>query len=307
MIDTPGFDLGVLLAVITAVASASGFAVSTSLQHRVASSAPASVRTAATLLRFVVRKPLWLLGISTGAVALVLHAVALDIGAIALVQPIMIAGVVFSVLVRAGLDRQWAPAGEVRAVTVTALGLAAFLVVADPDPGSGAPDEATAGLVTAAGLLLAVIGALIARRMPTERVRALVLGVAAGVLFGVTAGLLKLIMEGLDLADPIETVVSWPVLALACAGGLGMALNQRAYQIAPLSVSMPVLNIVDVLVAVSIGLVVFGEVPAGGPVALAVQAAALVCMGIGLRQIARYHDAAAARAHDPDPATRSST
>ena len=96
---------GVLAAIVVAFASTCGFALSTSLQHRSAGQAPASVRDSLGVLRFVVTQPPWLLGIGIGAVAFVLHALALKLGAIAVVQPIMIAGVVLAVPVRTALDR----------------------------------------------------------------------------------------------------------------------------------------------------------------------------------------------------------
>ena len=132
-------DLGVIAAAAVAFASACGFALSTSLQHRSAGQAPASVQSSAGVLRFVVTKPAWLLGITIGAGAFVLHAAALKLGAIALVQPIMITGVVLAVPVRAALDRSLPTKGELRSVLITALGLAAFLVVANPVPSADAP------------------------------------------------------------------------------------------------------------------------------------------------------------------------
>jgi glucose uptake protein GlcU len=42
-------------------------------------------------------------------------------------------------------------------------------------------------------------------------------------------------------------------------------MNQRAYQIAPLSFSMPVVNVVDIVVAILFGVLVFGEAPAHSP------------------------------------------
>ena len=61
----------------------------------------------------------------------------------------------------------------------------------------------------------------------------------------------------------------------------------------PLSMSMPVLNVVDVIVAIGLGAWAFGEPPASGPVELAVHAAALATMAVGLHQIALTHKAEA--------------
>ena len=275
----------VIAASIVAFASASGFALSTSLQHRTAGQAP--VHDSFGVLRFVVTKPAWLLGISIGAVAFVLHATALKLGAIALVQPIMITGVVLAVPVRTALDRTLPSGRELRSVLITAVGLSAFLVMANPVPSTDPPDRQAALLGTLLCFgIAAVVGAMGARtRGP--RPHAMLLGISAGILFGLVAALIKLVVG--ELGDPADLLTSWPLWALVGAGVTGMAINQRAYQLAPLSMSMPVLNIVDVLVAIGLGAWAFGEAPAHSPLALVIQAAALACMAVGLHQIALTH------------------
>jgi glucose uptake protein GlcU len=104
-------------------------------------------------------------------------------------------------------------------------------------------------------------------------------------MFGLTAGLLKLVGTAASSGQAMVLVV--PLAALVTAGFLGTAMNQRAYQLAPLSVSMPVLNVLGVLVAVVFGVLVFHESPAHSPGVLVLQCAALGCLAVGLRQIAR--------------------
>lgn len=284
---------GVIAAMAVAFASTCTVALSTSLQHRSAGQAPASIRTSFGVLRFVVTQPAWLLGILIGAVAFVFHAAALRMGSIALVQPIMIAGVVLAVPVRATLDRSRPSRREVNSVAITAAGLATFLVVANPLPSTTPPDRQAALLGTVLCLGAAAVMSALSARADHARTRAMTLGVSAGILFGLVAALIKLIVN--ELGDgPGELLTSWPLWALVGAGICGTAINQRAYQIAPLSMSMPVLNVVDVLVAIGLGAWAFGEPPAHGPTALIVQAAALACMGLGLHQIALTHREGAA-------------
>ena len=47
--------------------------------------------------------------------------------------------------------------------------------------------------------------------------------------------------------------VAAPLAALVATGLLGTAMNQRAYQLATLSTSMPLVNVTDVVVAVTFG------------------------------------------------------
>jgi drug/metabolite transporter (DMT)-like permease len=281
----------VIAALVVAFASACGFALSTSLQHRSAGQAPASVQHSFGVLRFVVTKPAWLLGILIGAVAFVLHATALKLGAIALVQPIMITGVVLAVPVRTALDRSLPSARELRSVLITAVGLSTFLVMANPAPSTEPPDRQAALLGTLLCFGLAAVVSASGTRVHRSETRAMLLGISAGILFGLVAALIKLVVG--ELEHPADLLTSWPLWALVGAGVTGMAVNQRSYHLAPLSMSMPVLNIVDVLVAIGLGAWAFDEAPAHSSVALVVQGVALACMAVGLHQIALTHRAEA--------------
>ncbi len=89
------------------------------------------------------------------------------------------------------------------------------------------------------------------------------------------------------------------VVALAGAGILGTAINQRAYQIAPLAFSMPVVNVVGVLVAIVFGAFVFGEVPGHSPGGMVVQLLGLGVLAVGLREIARLAPTVEEPVHTP--------
>lgn len=292
-VDVPPQALtSALLAVVVALVSASGFACSTSLQHREAAGAPESTDGAGRLMRYLLSRPLWLLGIVAGAASFSLHALALRLGPLALVQPVMISGVVLAVPVRAALDRRRPSRPEVAAVATTAAGLALFVVASAPRASGSTPHDGRATLLTLGGLVLVLLTTGFARRLRPPGARGFLLGIAAGVLFGVTAGLVKLIVTNLDPAQPVRLITTWPLWALLCVGLCGTAVNQRAYQAAPLSMSMPVLNIVSPLVALLFGWAVFEEKIAHTPAAVAAMAVASACMLVGLVRIARLSERA---------------
>ena len=124
---------------------------------------------------------------------------------------------------------------------------------------------------------------------------AALLGATAGCLFGVSAGMLKLVGADLGARQLSIGLLAVLVVALVGVGILGTAINQRAYQIAPLAFSMPVVNVTGVLVAIVFGAVVFGEIPGHSSGGLVVQLLGLGTLAIGLREIARL----APRAEDP--------
>jgi len=275
------------LLALTCLFSASGFAASNALQHRVAGTVPANVaHHAIGVLAQVVRRPLWLLASTISFAALLLHAAALRLGPIALVQPLMLVGVVIAVPVRAALDLTTPTWRELRAVLITVAGLATFMWGVNPATSTTRPSPMAAALMVFVGVGTAVVVLVTSQRLTGRPHRqASILGATAGVMFGLTAGLLKLLGTAVSSEHP--EAVAAPLAALILAGVLGVAMNQRAYQIAPLSVSMPLLNVLDVLVAVTFGALVFHEAPGHSPTVLGLQCLALGCLALGLREVAR--------------------
>jgi hypothetical protein len=284
-----------VVALGAALASAATFGLSTSLQHLVTS------RVTETrpdhLLARLLRTPLWVAGMSLSVVALTLHGVALSEGSLVLVQPVIVTGVVFAVLIRAALERGLPSRAEVAWAAITWAGLATFLI------GTGSPSRAVhppahAGPAVAVLLVVAATGGLLARWRPARSTgKGLWLGAVSGVLFGLVAVLLKLVLDS-AATGLLSTVSAWPLWVMVACGVCAVLVNQRAYQSNRLSVSMPLLNIVDVLVALVLASVVFGETPRLGGLALLVQAAGLIAMGLGVFRLARLEDG------DLDPETQ---
>jgi hypothetical protein len=296
----PGFSG---LAVALGLASATGFATSNALQHRAAGTVPASVRGAFAVLVHLARRPVWLVATCISFCALLLHAVALRVGSIAVVQPLMLVGVVLAVPARSALARTLPKRAELRAVGVTVVGLTAFILAAAPRSSDAPPNFARGGGFVV-GCFAAGLWALRASRrcQRTPARQAAMLGVGAGVMFGATAGLLKIVGSKVSSGS-----VPWPIgmsvlIMLVGAGVLGTAMNQRAYQIAPIAYSMPLVNVVDIVVAVIFGAVVLGELPALSPVLIMLQLTGLACICVGLRFIAALPRAATGEAPIPIPA-----
>ncbi|HYO38323.1 MAG TPA: DMT family transporter [Nocardioidaceae bacterium] len=276
------------LPLVLALLCAATFAVSSSIQHQAAEGAPDS--GVLGLLGYLIRRPEWILGQFLAACAFALHAGALHSGPIAVVQPIVVSGIVWAVPARAALSRRLPSLDELWAVLVTAGGLAVFLVASNPTAGT----DAGTGLGTIALLLagVAVAGAanLTASRMQDPRRKAFFLGVVGGVLFGLVAGMLKLSLQALDAGGLGAMLTAWPTYGLLLAGAGGVLTNQRAYRTAGLSASMPVLNIVNGLTSLAIGFTIFSEVPRHSPLFLAIEAAALGCMAVGLWMLVRLQE-----------------
>jgi hypothetical protein len=279
------------LAVTLALLGAATFAISTSVQHEAAESAPESAEGLLGLLGHLVRRPLWLLGQLLATCAFVLHAAALNAGPIAVVQPIVVSGIVWAVPARAAISRKLPSVTELRAVLVTALGLAVFLVASNPTAGSRAGLGPGTLVFVVAALLVAVAAEVAAARVHGDpRRKAFFLGVVSGVLFGLVAGAMKLTLQRSGDAGVGAMLTSWPPYAVLLAGAGGVLTNQRAYRTAGLSASMPVLNIVNGLIALTFGFTVFSEVPRHSPLFLLMETVALGCMAVGLWMLVRLEE-----------------
>lgn len=281
-----------VLAVTLALLSAAMFAISSSVQHAAAETAPESAQGIVALLGYLVRRPLWLLGQFLATCAFALHASALHAGPIAVVQPIVVSGIVWAVPARAAISRRLPSLAELRAVTITAVGLAVFLVASNPTVGS------TAGLgpgtiaLVAAGVVVALIANVAAGRVTDDpRRKAFLLGVVGGVLFGLVAGCVKLTLQELNDEGVGTLLTTWPTYALLLAGTGGVLTNQRAYRTAGLSASLPALNIVNGLTSLVFGVTVFSEVPRHSPLFLLIEAGALGSMAVGLWMLIQLEDA----------------
>jgi hypothetical protein len=289
------------LAISLALLSAATFAVSTSVQHQAAERAPESAGRFTSLVLHLVQRPSWLIAQSVAVAGFVLHGLALRYGPIALVQPIVISGIVLIVPTRAAISRRLPSLPELRAVALTALGLGVFLVASNPSAGEHADLGARPAVFAAVAAAIALLTGLLARLSSVPTRRAFLLGVASGVLFGLVAGMLKLALQELADGGVLRLLTVWPTYAVVVAGTAGVLTNQLAYRTARLSASMPVLNIVDGLGALAAGVLIFREVPRTSPGWLAAELGALVCIAVGLRMVALLDEAACATTEAPSP------
>ncbi|MET1133574.1 MAG: DMT family transporter, partial [Aeromicrobium sp.] len=185
------------LAALLALGSALGFAFSTSFQHLAAGRVHLTVTHPLLVLLQLLRSPRWLAGSTIGFAAWLLHAVALNLGTLSLVQPIILLGVVLAVVVRSALDRRWPSRNELAGVTVTVVSLIAVVSVADTSHEGETAPTAWMLAVAATGVVIALIVTRLANELPRRGMAAFLLGMTAGMLFGITACLMKVVGEAI--------------------------------------------------------------------------------------------------------------
>lgn len=269
--------------IVTALGSALAAATSSVLQHRSARRAPHGQTH--RLLGHLMTHPLWIAGLVAAGVGLVLHAVALAGGQLALVQTLLISGVLFALPVSAALEGR-RPAGRewLLALAVVA-GLAAFLIAAKPARGQVALDADTLAWTTIGGAVVVGSLAVAGLRFSHEHAPAF-LGAAAGIGYGIVAALLKQ-TTAIAGSGVVNLVTDWPVYALVATGIASLALTQMAYRAGPLAHSMPALTITDPATSVLLGALAFHESLSANPAAIVVQLVGFTTMSAAAGQLAR--------------------
>jgi drug/metabolite transporter (DMT)-like permease len=249
--------------IAVSLASAFTFAISTSLKH--ASASQLAKRDNSRIggwrrfARATLTHPLWLGAIAADAIGFSLQVIALHLGALALVQPLLISGLLFALILRQRSGHE-ASRREILWGIVLTGALGAFLLVAgvsNPSKPHGGVNHWPAIIAVSAGVMLAVICVMIARNRSGSPAAAM-LGVAVGISYAATAALLKSVTN-IALRGPVPVLTSWQLYAVIASGAAGLLLNQVAFRAGPLTASLPAIATVDPLLSIALGIVVFHE------------------------------------------------
>jgi drug/metabolite transporter (DMT)-like permease len=263
------------------------FGLGSVLQQREASQAPPDEALRLRLLWRLVRRPLWLAGVATALVGNLMTGAALALGSVALVQPLLVARLLFALPLAAAWAKQKIPRRDLLAALATAVGLGVFLFAGAPEAGEEVSPSVWRWLLTGALIGgLAVVLVTFARRLRVDK-EAPMLGVSAGMLFGLQAGLTDDAVSRIADGGFIALVTAWTTYAVPVVAISGTLLLQSAYQMAPLTASYPSLSAVEPLAGIAIGLGVLGGTLRFEPVWVAVEVAALVVMTLGIYLLAR--------------------
>ena len=270
--------------IVLALAAALLFAFGTVLQQRAGLERPASGPSSGLLIQMA-RRPVWLAGVAADALGFGCQAAALGIGRLAVVQPLLVASLVFALPLGARLTGQRVRRVDVGAALLVTAALVAFLTIANP---SGGRANAPLGewLVAGAACVAASVPlVMLGQRGPAPR-RAALLGIATGLLFALSAALTKAVVDELD--DGILTIfTTWHLYALGAIGYAAMTLNQLALNTGALAPAVATSMAFDPITSVVLGVTLFQESLATGPGEIAATLVALGAAGAGMAILAR--------------------
>jgi drug/metabolite transporter (DMT)-like permease len=253
------------------------FAVGAVLQHEAAS---ASGSGRGPDLRQLVTRPVWLVGQSATATGTLLQVVALGLAPVAIVQPLLAAGLVVALGLRAVRTRCIPTPAEVLGAVLTVGGLAVFLVAAKPR--AGEPHRLPHPAAVIAIAVLAVLLVAVTARMKRGVAGALACGCAGGIAAGVAAVLISIalrILRTQGLVHMLSSSALWGAVGVAVVAQLGA---QQAYARGSLSWSMPALVLLDPLAAIPAARFLLGERLEPGHAVVWLPAAAVAAVGVVL-------------------------
>jgi len=242
---------------VLALGAAFANALISVFQRKGIETAPASSTLRLSLITYALRRGIWLAGFALMIVSFLLQALALHLGRLSEVQPILTTELVFLVAVLAAwfgftiTRREW-----LGALALTG-GLAGFLAFADPVDGTLSPplwEWVVAGGACSGAIAVAV---LLALRGPRWW-RAAMFGTAASISFAFTAACTK-VVSGFAASDVAGLYRHWQTYALACFGALAVFMAQNAIHAGPIVASQSTVVLVDPVASILIGVGLFGD------------------------------------------------
>jgi hypothetical protein len=239
-----------------------------------------------SLVAFLIRQPLWLLGWAAAAAGFAFQALALHSGQLSIVQPLLVTELVFALLLRRLWIHQHVAKTAWTAALITCGALAVFLTAAEPHGGHLQPDVAdwvSALLVFGGGV--AVLAFMARWGSPTRR--AALYATAASITWALMAAFIKATTDVLVASGPIGLLEHWPMYALIATGVIGSVLQQAALQVGPLCVSQPLIVVVDPAVAIALSVWIFDERFTVSVAQKTVAAVAFCIMAVGVTVLSR--------------------
>ena len=110
---------------------------------------------------------------------------------------------------------------------------------------------------------------------------------AAALTWALMATFLKTVTQTLTTSGISGVLTQWPVYALAAAAITGTLLEQATLHVGPLSVSQPVLVIIDPFASIILSVWLFEERFTDSPAKIAIAVVALAVMTVGVVRLTR--------------------
>jgi drug/metabolite transporter (DMT)-like permease len=234
------------------------FGAGVAFEARAAVQEPQEYAGRPSLLLRMARRPLWLAGLSANVAGFIIQIAALQHGSLVVVQPLLTTSLLFTLLILAAWERSPLTRSQWSAIMLVVVGLAVFLAVSSPGESSQGTADAQAWLLCTISVVTIVAISFSAGLRARGTSRAALLAVAAGTLDAYMATLAKAFAHSLD--SGVGSVFrTWTPYAVVGVGIASLLFISTAYQAGRPTVALPIITVLDPVVAVVIGITFYGE------------------------------------------------
>lgn len=221
----------------------------------------------------------WLLGLVAQVVGVVLQAAALDRGRVSIIQPLLVTTVIWALPLGYFLTRQTVGAREVVGAAIIVLGLALFASFGHP--AAGLDNAPGSDWVASILVICAVCGSLLVfANRGSLSMKAALLGTVAGLLYGLSATLMKPVVESLHTESLGGVIEGWQFWVWAAAGLIGFLFQQLSLSTGRLVPSVAAVSVANPVVSVMLGALVLQERLEKNPPWHAVVAVGALCLAL---------------------------
>ena len=253
-----------LLSYLLAAFAATGNALANVMQRKSSLEQDPDRPFGVGLLWDLVRSPTWIVGFLGLVGSFVLQAVALGFGQLSAVEPIITLEVPLTLLVAARVFGSRLQRPEWTGILLMTAGMIALVAFLAPKSGNetgvASRTYAAAGGATAATIVILLV--LSRRGGPIWRTACL--GMATGTSFGLTATFIKETISQGDARGVVGVLSTWQTYTAVGFGVLGLVIMQWALHTGPLLAAQPGFTLMDPLVSILWGVLVFEEMTRTG-------------------------------------------
>jgi drug/metabolite transporter (DMT)-like permease len=272
------------LVVLFALCAAVFMAIGIVVRQRATIDVPSDQGVSAVMFTTLLRRPLWWAGTAAAVAGYAFQALALVKGSLILVQPLLVSALLFALPMSARMAGRRVTRGEWLWAGLLTVGLAVFVLLARPGPREHVA-SLTVSIIVAAVCGVVIVSCVVVAVKIGGSQRAVLLGVAVGVLFGVVAVVTKINMHLLDQRGVLSLLATPAPYALVVLGVVATLLQQSAFHAGALHTSVPTMLVLEPVVAVFLGAILLGEELDAGryeAIALAVAIVAMTAATVAL-------------------------
>ncbi len=280
-----------LLVIIFALLSSAFYGGAAVLQHYASEQTSPELSLSPKLIIELFKYPSWLFGNLFDILGFVFQFLALRFGALSLVEPILVSSLVFAIPVASLIRKKIPSLRDFIAALLTCLGLGIFLAIAHPRQSNNVPHVPQWLILTA--IIASIVGILVLVSLKKQpRIKALILSTASGFALGYLAASTELF--GHETKNGIlRTFTDIGPYALVISGVIVLLLIQSSYQLGEIRFTLPILTVLQPMIAMIIGVSMFHDqinLKGVGHLAPIIEALGLILMCVSVVYLSRRED-----------------